>query len=142
MLMKKLSFNKPLLFSLITALLFLQWSTTHIHLAGEHEHDGAQHQHDVTSHQHQFAIHHADAIDVANVSMSHADNYNVIEIDNVCTQFHGKLAKLFNVIPAASNIISQRIILSKRVATSYLQDIHQTYLQYTSIRLRAPPITV
>lgn len=140
MLMKKLSSNKPLLFSLITALLFLQWSATHIHLAGEHEHDGGQHQHQVTSHQHQLVSHHADVIDVASVTLSHADSHKVVELEHVCTQFHGKLGELYAAVPFTSWAVLEQKISSKSAVTSYHQDIYQPYHQYTSIRLRAPPV--
>ena len=140
MLMKKLSFNKPLLFSLITALLFLQWSATHIHLAGEHEHDSGQHQHEVTTHQHQLVSHQADVIDVASVTLSHADSHKVVELEHVCTQFHGKLGQLFTVITSDSWDVLERNVSSKSVVISSQQNIYQTYHQYTSIRLRAPPL--
>ena len=140
MLMNKLSFNKPLLFSLITAILFLQWSSTHIHLAGEHEHDSGEHQHEVTTHQHQLVSHHADVIDVASVKLSHADSHKVVEVEHLCTQFHGKLGQLFTAVPSDSWNVLERKISSKNVVTSYQQNIYQTYHQYTSIRLRAPPL--
>lgn len=140
MLMKKLSFNKPLLVSLITAFLFLQWSSTHIHLASEHEHDSGQHQHQVTTHQHQLTSHHTDAIDIASDTLSHADNHKVVDLEYVCTQFHGKQGKLFTVIPSTLWNVLERKISSKSVVTSYQQGNYQNYHQYTSIRLRAPPL--
>ena len=140
MLMKKLSFNKPLLFSLITALFFLQWSATHIHLAGEHEHDSGQHQHEVTTHQHQLVSHHADVID--SITLSHADSHKVVELEHVCTQFHGKLGQLFAVFASNSWDVLERKVTSKSVVKSYQQNVYQTYHQYTSIRLRAPPVAL
>lgn len=142
MLMRKLCFNKPLLFSLITAFLFLQWSATHIHLAGEHEHDGGQHQHTVTAHQHQLASYHADTIDVADDTLSHIDSNKVVELEleHVCNQYHGKLSEQFAVIPSGSWDSFERQISSKSIVTPYQQDIYQSYHQYTFIRLRAPPI--
>ena len=141
MLMNKLSFNKSLLFSLIAAILFLQWSTTHIHLAGEHEHDSGQHQHEVTIHQHKLVSHHADVIDVASVTLSHADSHKVVELEHVCTQFHGKLGQLYTAVPSNSWDILEREISSKSDVTSYQQNVYQTYHQYSSIRLRAPPVS-
>ena len=141
MLMKKLSFNKPLLVSLITAFLFLQWSSTHIHLAGEHQHDSGQHQHQVTTHQHQLNSHHIDAIDIASDTLSHADNHKVVDLEYVCTQFHGKQGKLFTVIPSTLWNVLERKISFKSVVASYQQGNYQSYHQYTSIRLRAPPLT-
>lgn len=138
--MRKLCFNKPLLFSLITAFLFLQWSATHIHLASEHEHDGGQHQHAVTAHQHQSASHHTDAIDVAGDTLSHSDNNKVVELEHVCTQFHGKLGEQNAVILSTAWNSFESQIASNCLVTPYQQDTYQTYHQYTSIRLRAPPV--
>ena len=133
MLMKNLSFNKPLLYSLITAFIFLQWSATHIHLAGEHEHDRGKHQHQLVSHHH-------DVIDVSSVTLSHAESHKVVELEHICTQFHGKLSELYTAIPSTSWVVFEQKTLSESAVTSYEQDVSQTYHQYTSIRLRAPPI--
>ena len=138
--MKKLSLNKPLLFSLITAFIFLQWSATHIHLAGEHEHNSGKHQHQVTAHQHQSVGHHADVIDVASTTLAHSDSHKVVELEHVCTQFHGKLGEHYVAIPFASWAVFERKILLTSAVTYYQQDVYQSYHQYTSIRLRAPPI--
>ena len=139
--MRKLSFNKPLLVSLITVFLFLQWSSTHIHLAGEHEHNSDQHQHQVTTHQHQLTSHHIDAIDIASDTLSHADNHKVVDLEYVCTQFHSKQGKLFTVIPSTLWNILERKISSNSVVASYRHSRYQSYHQYTSIRLRAPPLS-
>jgi len=138
--MKKLSLNKSLLFSLITALLFLQWSATHIHLASEHEHDSGQHQHEVITHQHQLVSHHTDVIDVNSVTLSHDNSHKVIELEHLCTQFHGKLGHLFTIITSDTWSVLEREVSSKTVGISYQQNIYQTFHQYTSIRLRAPPL--
>lgn len=138
--MRQLCFNKPLLFSLITAFLFLQWSATHIHLASEHKHDGGQHQHAVTAHQHQLASHHTDVIDNAGDTLSHVDTSKVVELEHVCTQVHSKPGKLFAVIASSSWDSFKQQLSSNTSATYYRQNIFQTYHQYTSIRLRAPPI--
>jgi len=138
--MSKHCFNKPLLFSLVSAFLFLQWSASHIHLAGEHQHDDGQYQHVLTTHQHQLANHHVDVIDVADITLSHADTNKVVELDHVCTHAHGKLNELFAFIPFISwNIVKQQISF-KGVVTSYYQDSFQAYHQYSPIHLRAPPI--
>ena len=137
--MKNLCFNKQLLFILITAFLCLQWSTTHIHLASEHEHNGAQHQHAVTAHQHQLSSHHADAIDVATDTLAHADGNKIVEINQVCTHFHGKLGEQFVIIQFTSWNIPAQYTSSSTLNKQYQVDTYQTFYQYTSIRLRAPP---
>jgi len=137
--MRQLYFNKPLLFILITAFLFLQWSAAHIHLAGEHEHDGGQHQHVVTTHQHQFVSHHADVIDVAVGTLSHTDGSKVIQLEHVCTQAYANQCELFAVPLSILKDSLERKISSKSLVALYQQDTYQTYHQYTSVRLRAPP---
>ena len=138
--MKKLCFNKSLLFTLITAFLFLQWSSTHIHLAGEHEHNSDKHQHAVSAHQHQLLSHHSDTIDVAADTLSHTDSSKVVELEQVCTQFHGKLGEQYAVLPHAYQNLFSTNNLSSRVTVLSKLETYQTYHQYTSIRLRAPPI--
>lgn len=138
--MRKLRFNKLFLLSLIAAFIFLQWSATHIHLAGEHEHDGDQHQHTLIIHQHQQTSQHIDVIDIAGNSYPHNDG-NVVEIDHVCSQFHGKLDIKFAIIPSVTgkDLLLQSI--SNSIVTSYIQNSYQRYYQYSSVRLRAPPLT-
>ncbi|MDH5600634.1 MAG: hypothetical protein OEY78_04935 [Gammaproteobacteria bacterium] len=138
--MRKLCSSQPLLFSLITALLFLQWSTTHIHLAGEHEHHGAQHQHAATVHQHRLASHHGDVIDVADETLSHVDSNKVVELEYVSTQFHGNPGKLFAVIPTTLWKNFKPQTFSKRIVNTYQPGIYQSYHQYSLTRLRAPPL--
>lgn len=138
--MQKLSYKKPLLFSLITALLLLQWSSTHIHLAGEHEHHGDQHQHSVTAHQHQLASQHENVIDSADDTLSHIDNNKVVELEYVCTQCQGNLSHLFAVIPTTAWKSFEQQTLLKQSLTTYKPETYQSYNQYTSIRLRAPPV--
>lgn len=138
--MRKLCSNSPLLFSLITALLFLQWSTTHIHLAGEHEHHGAEHQHTATAHQHQLASYHEDAIDIVDETLSHGDSNKVVELEYVGTQFHANPGKIFAVIPTTLWKNFKPRTFSRQAITAYLSDNYQPYHHYSSIRLRAPPL--
>ena len=140
MLMKTRYSNKPLLAILITAFLFLQWSATHIHLAGEHDHDGQQHQHSATAHQHQLNDYHADAIDSAIDLLSHADTNKVVELDHVCTQQHVKFDKHYALLPSETwNPVTQGYLCQHGVMT-HQADIYQAYYQYSPIRLRAPPV--
>jgi len=138
--MRKIYPNKLLMFSIITAFLFLQWSATHIHLASNHEHDGDKHQHAVTAHKHQLASHHTDTIDESADMLSHADNNKVVQLDHVCSQHHGKLAKHF-AITSTSHDISGNHGFSKNTLIPFLQDRYQPYHQYSFVRLRAPPAT-
>ena len=132
--------NKSFLFSLITAFLFLQLSNTHIHLAGKHEHDDGQHQHAVTAHQHQLASHHEDVIDVAAETFSHADSNKVVELEHVCTKAHGKSGEQYAVMASPISRLVEAVYNSG-IAVPPSQPIsYQSYHQYTSIYLRAPPV--
>jgi len=138
--MKKLCFNKTLLLTLITAFIFLQWSATHIHLSAEHQHDGDQHQHAATAHQHTLDNHHSDNIDPVIDSLSHSDSSKVVELEQVCTQFHGKIAKHYVITPSTSWNITNQPSASTTQFKPYQAETYQSYYQYSSIRLRAPPL--
>lgn len=137
-LMKKYYTNKFFLHVLITAFLFLQWSSTHIHLADKHEHNGSQHQHAVNAHQHQLSNHHNDVIDVAE-DLSHNNSHKVVEIEQVCTHFNDHLNKQFLALPSHFYHSLKSHISAKRVITLNKVESYQAYYQYSSIRLRAPP---
>ena len=49
-----------MLFVLVTAMLSMQWSVNHIHLAEHHDHDGTHHQHNTEAHAHQSFSHNDD----------------------------------------------------------------------------------
>jgi len=137
--MKKFSSNKALLFSLITAFVLLQWSAMHIHLEGEHKHGGSEHQHSLTAHQHQSVSHHADAIDSAADSFSHSDGSKVVEVENVCTQFNGKLSEQYAVVnPSGFSLLEQLVAYQDKFQV-YEQGSFLPYHQYTPVFLRAPP---
>lgn len=138
--MKKLRFNKPFLLTLITAFILLQWSSVHIHLAAEHEHNGNQHQHAANAHQHQLLSSHADAIDVAADTFSHTDSNKVVELEQVCTQFHGKPGAQLAALPHAYQDLPKANLFSSSPAFPDKLVIYQAYHQYTSIQLRAPPV--
>jgi len=130
--------NKPLVIVLVTAILFLQWSAQHFHLTAEN--DVGQHQHIVTVHQHQAASHHVDNIDVADTTHSHADNSKIVELNHVCTECQSKQLDKFVVILSSKIIYSKYSQLFRIVAGNDGKNLHQSYLQYTSIGLRAPPL--
>lgn len=138
--MRKFSTHKPFLVLLISAFLLLQWSATHIHLAGEHNHDGGEHhQHAVTAHQHQLNNHHADTIDVANDPLAHGNNHKVVELDHVCTQFHGKPGDQVACLPLTFGDTFARKIISNPEGIIKHQNTYLAFHQYTPLHLRAPP---
>ncbi|MDH5766775.1 MAG: hypothetical protein OEZ38_12235 [Gammaproteobacteria bacterium] len=139
--MRTLRHHKFFIFSLIAAFLLLQWSGMHVHLAGEHEHGSERHQHEVISHQHQLVSHHEDVIDIAVDTTFHTDIDNVVELDNEYAQRSGKLDNCsLPVLPSKSNYFDPQVV-SSVVAGQFDQHSFQSYIQYTSIRLRAPPLT-
>lgn len=134
---------------LITAFLVLQWSSTHIHLAGQHDHDGAEHQHEVLSHQHQSGSGHIDAlVDVAeNTNLgtefgldSHVDSSGVVELSHDCTNCYSQaIAKLVSQFPPALLLYTR----SRSVpgpAGFYSTDLPYNYLAYSLPAVRAPPV--
>jgi len=138
--MSKFSFNKSLIVALITAIMFLQLSTQHIHLAGKHEHGNGEHQHVATVHQHQTESHHSDAIDIAEAAHSHTDSTKVVELDTVCTQCQSKQEEKLAVFFLPQLIYLERVKSSQLIVSTNRQETYQSYHQYTSISLRAPPV--
>lgn len=140
--MIKTRFKQSLVFILITAFLSLQWSSAHIHLAAQHEHDGSHHQHSVTTHNHQAATLH-DVIDSASADdiselVSH-ESHTVVDIDQHCTLFHGKHIDQPSIVPGSTSALFCLTHASKHSFTSITDFSFNSYLETTSIRLRAPP---
>jgi hypothetical protein len=133
--MVKLRPNKTLLFFLITVLLTVQWTATHIHLAEHHDHDGDHHQHNIQAHSHDASSHHADVIDSAHST----DDYNVVELGNDCTSPGWK--KTGDQLTVSISIAYQLLFVPKSSSIPLPdQDSNkQSYITYSTIRLRAPP---
>ncbi|MCK4705138.1 MAG: hypothetical protein KAT90_06640 [Gammaproteobacteria bacterium] len=132
--MTKHQLNYSLLFALITAFLSMQWSATHIHLSEHHDHDNSQHQHDIEAHAHLLANFHADSIG----SLQHADNSNVVELDQQCST-----AAVKKITPGIAIIASTKLQQSLSQASSFeLTDQLNNklgYLSHSAARPRAPP---
>lgn len=133
----KFCFNKAIFFVLITAMLAMQWSSAHIHLAAHHNHDDSYHQHNVDAHSHQSIFQTESSVNFAQQIDEHITN--VVEIDNDCnihnwnnlddqvialSSTHFRL----NFFPFPSNIKPSGFGYSKR-----------RYLDYSTTLLRAPP---
>lgn len=143
MLMIKTRYRQSFIFILITAFLSLQWSSAHIHLADEHEHSGEQHEHSVTAHDHQLVSHHRDVIDSANMdiaadSIAH-DNHKVIELEQLCTLYHGKNLDKSPILLSSIGTFFYQVYERKHSFTSVKTLSYNSYLETTSVRLRAPP---
>jgi hypothetical protein len=129
----RLHLNKVLPFFLITALLAVQVSVSHIHLAENHDHDGSHHQHNIQAHY--ASSHHASTIDSIHV----VDAYNVIEFDNDYP--HSGCGKAGSqLIASTSNALQLLFDIHPSGIQSPKQDSNkQRYITYSTIRLRAPP---
>ena len=120
---------------LITVLVMLQWSATHIHLAEQHDHAGHSHKHYSQTHTHYTPNHHTD-----NIEPPHStDNNNIVEIDNDCTSPGWKNFTDLLAISDSNNY--QRLLVTKAVSVqcSELSTNKQSYITYSTTQLRAPP---
>jgi len=147
----KLRLTHSLLFVLITAFLSMQWSVAHIHLEGHHDHGEAHHQHQVEAHAHHalaqhasshsnsqhhiVANHHPDTIDSANVDI----HINVVELDHDCNATNGKIKTPANAV-IASIIWQSTRPLTSTFHQPHFANIKASYLEQSSIQLRAPPL--
>jgi len=124
-----------LLLFLITALLTVQWAAVHIHLAEQHDHNGKHHQHNIQAHAHETSSHHADSIEPAHVTVA----FKVVEIDNDCTSPGWKKAgdQLVVSISFAYQLVFAPEI--SKIQLSEQDSNKQSYIAYSTIRLRAPP---
>ena len=113
----------------------MQWSAVHIHLAEQHDHDGNHHQHNIQAHAHKASSHHADAIDFAHAT----DGYNVIELDNDCTSPGWK--KIGDQLAVSISFAYQPLFIPNfsSIQISEQDSNKQSYILYSTIRLRAPP---
>lgn len=135
--MNTLRLNKVVFFILVTAMLSLQWSSAHIHLAEYHDHDGEHHQHNVQAHAHQSFSPNDNYFD-SNHQID-SQNIKVIELGNDCN------------IHNWNNLDDQCIALTSahfphnlthnfsRVESSANRRSKQRYLDYSTLHLRAPP---
>lgn len=133
----KLSANKSLMLLLAIALLAMQWTTTHIHLAKHHAHEGSHHQHQIDAHAHDLIDLHASVIDPSH-HVSHAD---IIEIS-----YDYSLPKTENhENPPAVAVISilQSLPHSLPISTkiTIILNTKLSHLDRTTASPRAPPIT-
>ena len=133
--MIKFHHNKTLLFLLVTAFLTVQWTAAHIHLEKHHDHGGNNHQHNVQAHAHYSTNHHSDTIDSAH----EIENYNVVDLGNDCVL--PRYTKLDDFSIVSISIAHQFLFapLFNRVQLPKLDSNRQSYITYSTIRLRAPP---
>lgn len=133
----KFRLNKAIFFVLITALLSMQWSLAHIHLAEYYDHDGNHHQHNIDAHAHQ----------------SFTNNDNFTDSDHQLHHQGAKLVELSNDcnVQSRNNLDDQPVVLVfvsfQLNSPHYINNFEssgfsyskQRYIDYSTIKLRAPP---
>lgn len=140
--MTKFRLNKAMFFVLLMAMLSMQWSTAHIHLAEHHDHGGSHHQHNIEAHSHQSFILNDNYINKDNIDSIHQVNVQkvqVVELNNDCN------------IPSWNNLDDQPITLTSvnfqlnlihhsiNIESLGFSDSKRRYIDYSTINLRAPP---
>ena len=135
--MSSFRLNKTMFIVLVAALLSMQWSSAHIHLAEQHDHDGNPHQHKVAGHTHQSFTH--DDVFSDSIHQLHQQQVNLVEIGYECN------------VQSWNNIDDQPIILSyinlqlnftqhiNRIESAGFDNSKRRYTDYSTINLRAPP---
>ena len=124
-------------FILVTALLSMQWSSAHIHLAEHHDHDGNHHQHNIEGHAHQSFTHNDDFSNSNH--QVHQQDVKLVELGNDCN------------IQKWNNIDDQTVVLTAlnfhlnftsheyAIEPSGFNNSKRRYIDYSTIHLRAPP---
>lgn len=120
---------------LITALLAMQWTNTHIHLAESHDHQGSQHQHHTETH--------AQHLDISSASLiEHSQSHsNAVEFDTLYSCQKRELQKNPSTLlnPGDHQCSSGALpILIKISAISHAQ---RRYLDHSTVNTRAPPLS-
>ena len=124
-------------FVLVTAMLSMQWSTTHIHLAEHHNHDESHHQHNIEVHAHQLLTQNDNFVDSIHKIDEHKTN--VVELDNDCN-IH-KWNNLNDQLSALTLVAIQPSFIpqSDSVEIPGFSKSKRRYIDYSTIHLRAPP---
>lgn len=133
-------FNKTSTVFLITAILSMQWSVTHIHLAEDHQHDGASHQHALEAHSHDLTGHNIDAIDIgaSDIDIAHADN-NIIELDQELAFSHSPSRDQTTAILTTKFLFPAGILKNTSISKPLIVSSHSGFLDLTPLHSRAPP---
>jgi len=127
--------NKLLLLLLVTAFLTVQWTAMHVHLAENHDHDGNHHQHNLQAHGHYTASHHVDTIE----SSHSIKDFAVVELDNNCAL---PACKKSGEQSTVSTSLTHQFSLALKPTSFQLPKLEsnkQSYITYSTTRLRAPP---
>jgi len=137
-LMTQFRLNKAIFFVLVTALLSMQWSTAHIHLAEHHDHDGIDHQHHIKTHVHQPFSHTDGSIDSS--QQIFLQPINVVELDHGCNVFRWNNIDDQPVVLTSTSLQLNISPYINSIESAILSNSKRRYLDYSTINLRAPPI--
>lgn len=132
-------FNKTSTVFLITAILSMQWSVTHIHLAEDHQHDGASYQHAPKTHNHDL-IGHVDVIDIelSNTDAVHDDS-NIVELDQDLAFSHSLSIEQSAIILSTKLLISSARFKNPGIHYPFDISLYSGFLEQSNLYPRAPP---
>ena len=121
---------------LMIAVISMQLSSAHIHVAEHHQHDGSHHGHVSKTHSHALADHHSDVFESKADSASNL----VVEMAQEAILLGGYQVDNHALLPCP---IHKPKTPNSPVVTLALNLSHQhlaSWLHYSNIRLRAPPV--
>ena len=133
----KFRLNKVMFFVLVAALLSMQWSSAHIHLAEHHDHDGSHHQHNIEGHAHQSFTHNDDFPD-SNHKV-HQQEVNLVELGN---DYNVQNWNNIDDQPVALTSVNIQLNFTHHInsiESSGFSNSKRRYIDYSTINLRAPP---
>ena len=122
---------------MVAAFLAMQWFPAHAHLADHHDHNGSHHQHDIEVHAHQ-SIDTPDSVDDSTHQLGY-DDVKVVELECECNLKNGQ--KLDNQPIALNQAVFKLSIFSRTgsLESPESNTFRYSYLDYSTIHLRAPP---
>lgn len=133
--------NKTMFFVLVIALLSMQWSTAHIHLAEHHVHDGSHHLHNIEVHSHQSLTenNNLDSTQLIYEVQANDHQVKVVEFDNDCN-----IHKWNSIDEQAITLTSVNFQLNLiHRLTNYpspeFNNSKRRYIDVSTVKLRAPP---
>ena len=135
--MTEFRLNKAMFFVVVIAMLSMQWSTAHIHLAEHHDHDGGHHQHNIEAHSHQSFTQNDNYVD--STYQVNEQKVKVVELDNDCNIHSWNNLDDQLVIVTSVNLQLNIIHYSSNIESSEFSNSKHRYIDYSTINLRAPP---
>jgi len=135
--MIRLRLNKAIFFVVLAAMLSMQWSSVHIHLAENHDHHGDHHQHKSEAHAHQTLTQNNDSID--SDYQAHQQNIKVVELGNDCNINNWNNIDDQPIVLSSDSIFARFIPHLSKLESSEFNRSKRRYIEYSSIQLRAPP---